>query len=81
MVQGFANFIPPDVVIRETELETELAHLVGMVGYEQMPVIDQDQLGPYRAMLARIYDADIEKAAQDVYQRDYMTFGFGNWAP
>ncbi|MEY8838478.1 nodulation protein NodH, partial [Cribrihabitans sp. XS_ASV171] len=29
--------------------------------------------------LARIYDAELEALAADVYQRDYVTFGFGPW--
>jgi hypothetical protein len=29
--------------------------------------------------LADIYDEEIEKAAQNAYQRDYMMFGFDSW--
>ena len=77
VVQGFASFIPPDVVIREDDLEAELAFLAKSVGVDDAPAIAA--IDPYAELLTRIYDADIEKAAQDAYQRDYMTFGFGNW--
>jgi hypothetical protein len=29
--------------------------------------------------LGDIYDAEIESLCRSIYQRDYVTFGFGDW--
>ena len=29
--------------------------------------------------LAEIYDAEVERACREAYQRDYMAFGFSAW--
>ncbi|MEL6700738.1 MAG: sulfotransferase family 2 domain-containing protein, partial [Pseudomonadota bacterium] len=77
-LQGFADFAVPDMVLREDTLDRDLGLLCAMVGLEapawQAPE-DADQIS-----LADIYDAEVEAAVADVYQRDYMTFGFGTWA-
>ena len=36
---------------------------------------------PFANRLAAIYDAEIESAARDACQRDYLAFGFGDWRP
>ncbi len=78
VVQGFANFCSPDMVIREDRIKTDLAYLAFSVGRDDAPDFDTN-CDPYRGKLQSIYDAEIEKLAADVYQRDYMTFGFGSW--
>ena len=34
---------------------------------------------PEPAGLAELYDAEIEAAVRDAYQRDYVSLGFGPW--
>jgi hypothetical protein len=35
---------------------------------------------PAADLLARIYDEDIEAATRDAYNRDYLGYGFADWA-
>jgi LPS sulfotransferase NodH len=78
VVQGFSNFVTPDIIIREDQMALDLAYLAASVGRTDAPdfaaVTD-----PYADRLARIYDAELEKASNDAYSRDYMSFGFGAW--
>lgn len=77
-LQGFGEFALPDRVIREDDLETEFSQLLATTKHE-----GDVALGPTGEELpfelSDIYDAEIETLAQDVYQRDYMMFGFENW--
>ncbi|MEO0487647.1 MAG: nodulation protein NodH [Pseudomonadota bacterium] len=78
-LQGFSEFAPVDMVIREDRLEADLAYLAQSVGLKAPQVSDA---GPADAIpLADIYDAEIEKAAQAAYSRDYEMFGFSDWSP
>ena len=79
VIQGFSQVQAPDLVLREDRIQQGLAFVAAHVG---RPCPD---LGPDAAAhpfaLADIYDAQIEAAAQDAYQRDYLGFGFGSWQP
>ena len=77
-LEGFGEFTLPDRVIREQDLEKELPQLLTQIGYTgsvELSAIDPDV--PFA--LADIYDSEIEKAAHNAYQRDYMMFGFDSW--
>ncbi|WP_288938602.1 sulfotransferase family 2 domain-containing protein [uncultured Roseovarius sp.] len=78
VIQGMAQFSVPDMVIREDEMTTYLPALASRVGYTKPPrpqAAATDQ--PFD--LSDIYDDEIEALVKDVYQRDYMMFGFGPW--
>ena len=78
LVQGMARFSVPDMVIRETEMDTCLSALAQQVGYDSPPApgkAEPDQPVP----LSEIYDDEIESLVKTTYQRDYMMFGFGPW--
>lgn len=78
ILHGMGNFALPDFVLRENELAAYLPAIAQQVGYPDAPEPAQaPDEGPVK--LAEIYDAEIEAAAQDAYQRDYLVFGFGNW--
>ena len=77
-LQGFADFVTPDLVLREDSLEDDLAILAAQIGKDTMPEVGVTDA--HADLLASIYDADIEAAVQDVYQRDYDAFGFGPYA-
>jgi LPS sulfotransferase NodH len=79
VLQGMSNFALPDIILREDEIETALPALAGKVGYEKAPVPGA-AVPDTPVALSDIYDEDIEALASDVYQRDYMMFGFGKWA-
>lgn len=78
VLQGMAQFGLPDLVLREDEMPTALPDLARLVGYPDPPALQasaQDTPFP----LSDIYDEEIEARVKEVYQRDYMMFGFGPW--
>jgi LPS sulfotransferase NodH len=79
ILQAFGQVQIPDVVLREDRLEAGLAWLAAEVGVAMVPFVATPRQG--RLPLARIYDAQVEKAAQDAWPRDYLGFGFAGWRP
>lgn len=74
ILQGFAHFQGPDMVLREERLAEGLAFAAAEAGVPCPPV-------PAMTPPAIPYDAEIEAAAREAYGRDYTGFGFGNWQP
>lgn len=74
ILKGFGQFVFPDMVLREDQLEAGLAQLAEQVGKKFSGLHGTPDNHPIA--LSEIYDADIETATRDVYQRDYMMFGF-----
>jgi hypothetical protein len=77
ILQGFAGFHPPDLVIREDRLPAALAFLAAEAGMDAPPPPPPD---PALQALAAIHDPTLDAAAEAAYARDYMGFGFGPWA-
>ncbi|OWU86280.1 nodulation protein NodH [Oceanicola sp. 22II-s10i] len=77
-VEGFGQFALPDMVVREEEMADWLPALAASAGVKDAPrpAILPDT-GP--VPLADVYDAELEAKVADVYQRDYMIFGYGPW--
>lgn len=75
ILQGFSEFAVPDMVIREDRLAEDLTYLTGVMGCAMPDIVPPADLPAIP--LADFYDAEVEAAVRDVYQRDYMTFGFG----
>lgn len=78
ILQGFAQFQGPDVVLREDRLDEGLDFLCREVGIPCPPFATQPGAAPFD--LARVWDRAVEAAARDAYQRDYLAFGFGDYA-
>lgn len=78
VLEGFSKVRVPDALIREEDLAEELALLGAQVGLRNIPPVPE-QTDPYAERLAEIYDKHLEKKAREVYQRDFLTFGFGPW--
>lgn len=76
ILQGFAGFQGPDLVIREDRLTEGLSYLAAEIGVKVAPVL-QDH-GAAEALEA-VWTPALEDAAQEAYARDYMGFGFGRW--
>jgi len=76
VLQGFAGFQGPDLVIREDRLAEGLSWLAAEIGVKAAPA-PQDH-GAAEALEA-VWTPALEDAAQDAYARDYMGFGFGRW--
>jgi len=78
VLQGMAHFGLPDLVLREEEMSDALPGLARLVGYPDAPdLVDEAPETPF--VLSDIYDDEIEARIKDIYQRDYMMFGFGPW--
>ena len=78
VLEGMSAFCLPDVILREDELTEALPALARKVGYVAPPLPPappEDEPWP----LSAIYDRELEQKAADVYQRDYLMFGFGKW--
>ena len=76
-LQGFAQFALPDVTLRADRMQDGLAYLAREIAYEPPALVEFDN--DYPVQLVDIYDDEVEAAVREVYQRDYMTFGFGDW--
>ena len=74
---GFAEFVLPDVVLREAELSEALPALAARFGKTAPFLTDQPEAGPYR--LDEIYDPELEAQVAAIYKRDYLLFGFEAW--
>ncbi|MGK7753181.1 MULTISPECIES: sulfotransferase family 2 domain-containing protein [unclassified Roseovarius] len=79
IMQGMAQFSVPDVVMREEELAEGLPRLAASVGYE---TAEEPRSAPADQPFAieDIYDEEVEDLVADIYQRDYMMFGFKPYA-
>jgi len=77
-LSGFADFALPDLVLREDEMAQLLPELARRVGHGAPPApAPAAAQGP--VALSEIYDAALEERVADIYQRDYMMFGFESW--
>ncbi len=79
VLKGFAEFSLPDMIIRENEMTSYLPALAVQVGRFDAAE-PADPVNDFPHQLADIYDAEIEELAADIYQRDYLMFGFDRWA-
>lgn len=71
VIQGFAQFQPPDAVLREDRLAQGLAWLAAEAGIACPPVPDDPPPAAPRS-------PDIDAAAREAYGRDYQAFGFAD---
>ena len=79
LLQGMAQFMVPDAVLREEQLQTELTALAQQIGVANDTAVPNTE-HRHQGWLAAIYDNTIEQATQQAYSRDYITFGFSDWA-
>ena len=78
MIQGMSVFALPDLILREDEMKHALPHLAGQLGYAGAAA--PETAAPDQPIaLSEIYDDEIETIVSEVYQRDYMMFGFKPW--
>ncbi len=80
ILQGYSQFVLPDLILREEELEVYLPALAQQFGYDDAPGLTGDQSSePFP--LADVYNTEIEDLVSTIYQRDYIAFGFAAWKP
>jgi hypothetical protein len=51
--------------------------VTSQIGKTKLVPVDIGDEGP--VPLSAIYDGEVERAARDAYQRDYMMFGYQSW--
>jgi LPS sulfotransferase NodH len=80
LLQGFAQFAVPDLIIREERLAEDLAYLTRAAGVSapSLPALDPDTAV---VPLAQMVTEELQAAARDAYARDFMLFGFEGWRP
>ncbi len=79
VLQGMAQFGLPDLVLREDEMQEALPRLAAMVGRDGAGApAERSPDQPFG--IDEIHDDRIETLVGDIYQRDYMMFGFGPYA-
>jgi len=78
VLQGYAQFALPDMILREEEIEVYLPALAQQLGHTD-PVEPQVAEVDRPFALGDIYDSQIEDLVSTIYQRDYIAFGFGSW--
>ncbi len=77
VIQGFAGFQGPDIVLREDRLAEGLAFLCAETGLPAPAPVSADTAAA--EALAAVWTPEMEEAAEDAYARDFMGFGFGRW--
>ena len=78
-VASIAQIVPPNFVIRETELKSVLSFIANTQGYSQTTFTD-NILDPVDLSFDQIYDQALEAKAKAIYTKDYEIFGFGDYA-
>lgn len=77
ILQGFASFHPPSLVLREDNLAAGLAGLAAAAGVPA-PAFTMPDDAAARS-LDTIHTPGLEEACREAYDRDYLGFGFDDW--
>ncbi len=78
ILRGFAEFAPPDAVLREDQLQTGLDRLSADVGADTAAFDPTESDGPWS--LDQIWSEVLEQACRATYARDYLIFGWQDWS-
>ena len=78
-VANAAQIVPPDLVIRETELKSVLSFIANTHGQSQTSFTD-NVVNPVDLDFDQVYDQALEAKAKAIYTKDYEIFGFGDYA-
>ncbi|MEP5155317.1 sulfotransferase family 2 domain-containing protein, partial [Planktotalea sp.] len=79
-ISNMGDFALPDMVLREDQLEHMLSMLAMSAGMSDVAVPGLQEPKARFFELSEVYNKDIESAVRDAYQRDYLMFGFADWA-
>lgn len=80
VLQGFAEFCTPSMVMREDTLSGELASFCSILGIENIPKLETCS-NDAKMLLTEAYDPSLEKATRKAFAKDYTRFGFSDWQP
>ncbi len=84
LIEGVAAVNPLHHLLREERLSADLTRLAEAAGLDaancpEPPVSTRDAAAPFP--LAQVMDRTIAARIRDIYARDYVNFGFGDWTP
>lgn len=74
-----AQIVPPDFVIRETELKSVLSFIANTQGHSQTSVT-YNVVDPVDLAFDQVYDQALEAKSKAILTKDYEIFGFGDYA-
>ncbi|MBR9841532.1 MAG: sulfotransferase family protein [Rhodobacteraceae bacterium] len=77
-LKGFGDLCLPDIVVREEDMGSYLPALAMQAGHMDVPDPEEAPADTPFA-LEDVYDDEIEALVNDIYQRDYLNFGFRRW--
>ena len=78
-VVSVAKIVPPDFVIRETELKSVLSFIANTHGHSQT-TFTNNVVDPVDLAFDQVYDQEIEAKAKANHTKDYEISGFGDYA-
>ena len=78
-VASVAQIVPPNFVIRETELKSVLSFIANSHGKSKTTFTD-NVVDPVDLTFDQVYDHALEAKAKAIYTKDYEIFGFGDYA-
>ena len=78
-VASVAQIVPPNFVIRETELKSVLSFIANSHGKSKTTFTD-NVVNPVDLAFDQVYDHALEAKAKAIYTKDYEIFGFGDYA-
>ena len=78
-VASVAQIVPPNFVIRETELKPVLSFIENSHGKSKTTFTD-NVVDPVDLAFDQVYDHALEAKAKAIYAKDYEIFGFGDYA-
>ncbi|OCX65404.1 nodulation protein NodH [Thioclava sp. SK-1] len=78
MLHAFSQIAAPDMLIREERLSDDLGYIASCAGVTA-PMFSDVTADSGPIPLHDIWSPQLEEAARDAYQRDYMQFGFSQW--
>ena len=74
-----AQIVPPEFLIRETELKSVLSFIANTHGQSQTSITD-NVVDPVDLDFDQVCDQALEAKAKAIYTEDYEIFGFGDYA-
>lgn len=77
LLQGMAQFMLPDLILREDEAPGHLPELAARIGRDAPPWAEETPPPPLP--LSAIYDSEVEETVRGIYRRDYIMLGFASW--
>ena len=78
-VANAAQIVPPDLVIRETELKSVLSFIANTHGHSQT-TFTNNVMDPVDLAFDQVYDREIEAKTKANHTKDYEISGFGDYA-